>query len=338
MVFYKSVGTLGFFVESFLAILSSSYWIMVYVTTALTLLFFPSIPWIVESPYYLLNVAKYEEAKRNLTIIRRGYSATEIEDEYEMLRQSVEYENGVKSERTWIEYFKLKSTRQPLICCILLNVLVFANGSAVIFLYASVIFPPNEYVSNNFYPLILSLIQLVSSMSAILLIDAFPRRYLYLLSGFLSFLIQSFNGIAYYEYECAIDENEENVWKWMFLIGTAIYWVLSNAIISPLNGTIRTNCFRWVSEAWGNSICLICQSLSAVLCYQIFNFVGKHYGVAVNYAIFAVNSLLMMAVVYFLLPETRGKTLAEVQLDAHKEKVRKCDRSLSCINNNTVME
>ena len=330
---YKSTGTVGIILECIFASVFCSYSKTVFATTALTLIFFPTIPWIIESPYYLLGVSKYEEAKRTLAKIRKGHSENEISSEYELLKQSVEHEASIRSERNWLQYLALKSTRKPLICCILLNTLVFANGTNVIFIYASVIFPPNEYVSNKMYPLILSLIQLGSSMSAALLIDALPRRQFYMLAGFLSFMIQSFNGIMYYEYTHADDMQRQDVSKWSFLIGSVLFWILANAVISPLHITLKSEILPLSIRGLGNSICIISQAISTIVCCQIFSFVDAHFGTPANYAIFASNSFLIFLVVYFFVPETRGKTLAEVQQSNHDADSVKIARKKSECNN-----
>lgn len=290
-----------------------SYSMTLYATSLLSLLFFPTLPWITESPYYLLGAAKYEESKCTLKKLRKGHSESTITAEYKSLEKFVENSKSLKRDSNWLQYFVMPSTRRPLICCVLLNIFVASNGTNVIFLYSSVIFPPNEYFANNSYPLILSLTQMASSVGATFLLDAFPRRHLYLLSAFLSFVVQSSVGIAYYEYSVNVDDHERVVLKWIVLIGSLIFWILSNSVIMPLSLILRSEILPLSVRGLGNSICLICQSGTIVVCLQLFVIVQKYFGTAANFAIFSFNSLLMFVVVYFWVPETRGKTLAEVQ-------------------------
>jgi len=309
----KVLGTMGHIMEGLLASVSSSYSVTVYSTTALTFLFFPTIPWMIESPYHLITVSKYDEAKRSLTSLRKGRSESEISAEYESIKQFVEEERSKKLSRNLLQYLTMRSTFKPLICCVLLNFLIFANGTSVLSIYATLIFPPTEYFSQSSYPLILAIVQLASSMASVLLIDAFPRRQLFMLSAFSSFLIQSCNGIVYYEYSIASDEQQRYVLQWTFLLGALMFWALSQAVMDPLNMALRSEILPVSIRGLGTSICAICQSMSAVLCYQVFTFAQTNFGTAMNFAVFAIDSLLILVVVYLFVPETRGKTLAEVQ-------------------------
>ena len=316
----KIITTFGRIIEGSLAIFSNSYNVTVYATTVLSLLFFPSIPWITESPYYLMGVSKCEETKRVLQRIRKGRSEEEIAAEYESLKRFVEKDKSSRCELNWMQNLAAPSSRKPLLCCIFLSVLIVSNGTNVMNLYATIIFPPTKYFSSSSYPLILSMIQLASSMLTVLFIDALPRRHLYMLSAFLSFLLQSANGFIYYEYSTAEDPHQRGILKWSFLGGVLMFWVLSNAMLQPLSMVLKSEILPLGIRGLGNSVCAICQAIANVLCFQVFAYVQAHFGTALNFAVFSLNSLLMVIVVYFMVPETRGKTLTEVHTTANSEK------------------
>lgn len=309
--FHRIAMAVGLLIEGLLSVMFTSYSILLYATTAMAFLFFPTIYWISESPNYLIAVGRYEAAKRVLQKLRRGLPENEIHEEYESLRESVEAEAADHAAIGWFQFLRSRAVRRLMNCAILLSFVVFANGGVVIQLYAAVMFPSNDFLSSNFYPLILAMIQLLSSVGATLVLDAFPRRGLFIFAGIASFLIQFWNGIVHYQYSQAL--NNQEVWKWCFLLGNAGYSILYYGLLSLLNATVRSEIFPHSINGFGNAVCLICQSASAIFCYYIHNILTLHFGLWASYLVFAFNSTVLVVVVYFFLPETRGKSLAEVQ-------------------------
>ncbi|XKL60385.1 hypothetical protein PGB90_001401 [Kerria lacca] len=83
--------------------------------------------------------------------------------------------------------------------------------------------------------------------------------------------------------------------------------------IHGLYFSIRSELFAQNVKEIGSSICIMGQSLCAFVSSKIFLYVSDMYGVYMNFVIFHIVCIFGVIYVYFTLPETRGKTLAEIQ-------------------------
>lgn len=320
--------TIGELSEGLLTVLFESYDILSYITTALAFLFFPTTYWIVESPNYLISLGKYDDAKHMLYKLRSDLPEEKILEEYKCLQEVINVEKSKSSETGWFQILNSRSVRKSLICAVLLNLLVLTHGCTIILLYASIILPSNDYISSSFYPLILSATQLLSSVISTVFIEKYPRRCLFIFGGISIFFVQSFNCVT--EYLRFNTSDYQELWKWCFLAGNVIYWVIHNALIVPLNGTIRTEIFPISISGIGSAICLLCQALSTIYCYQLHNVLVFNFGLWATYLSFAFHAIVTVMVVYLLLPEMRGKSLAQMQKEFQ---ISTCEKKV--VNNST---
>ncbi len=317
--------------ESVVTILTSSYYALTNSSTILAAFFFPTIWWMIESPYYLTHTCKFHRAKENLKIVRPGYTDDEIEEEFKLLKQSIDTEKLKKNEINWFNFFKVKSVRRPLRCALLLNVFAVSCGGPAMALNVANMLPANQYFSREYYPFISFSIQFVAGIGSTFIIDKFPRRKLYIFTGLLSAAMQAFSAAVYYAFSVQSSE----IWKWSFILNNFVYMFVDRGLLSPLNCTVRSEIFPIRLKGIGNALCVICQSLALIVSYAIFDFVYKNYGLTVNFLIFTLFSLIIVATVYAYLPETGNKSLAEVQnaikMEAEEKKSNNSDvGSIKC--------
>ncbi len=302
----------GTLFTSFVSATFLSYKTVTYSATILCFCFLPSVCWLRESPYYFANVGEYEKAKRNLTVLRAGTAIKEIDKEFERLKESIDLENAGQAEtKKWYELFSRKSVRKVLLGAVLMSAFTPACGWNSIRLYMTVSFPSTGYLSNSMYPLISSSSIFISSMVSVLLVEKFPRKSLFVFGSFLSFVSLTISGISCYIYSNGQQNTE--LWKWCFLISNFSYLVIGAVTVGPLTETIRSEIFPYSVKGTGNAICLIFRSLSVITCYKLYNVFEENFGLHANFVFFAVNSVIVAGVVHIMLPETRGKSLTEVQ-------------------------
>ncbi|XKL66794.1 hypothetical protein PGB90_010214 [Kerria lacca] len=322
---YRVAWVSGLIFESLASVIFESYTALANGGTILSLLFFPSISWLIESPYYLMQEGKYEWAERNIKELHPEYLQYDIDKEITDIKECVDVNKNESNEYFSLIIFKKRYIRKLLMCAILLNMFSMASGGSSIALYLTDILPKNKYLSNNYYPLIGCIVQLIPSLISPLLIDRLPRRFLFMSAGIFSFLLQSFNAVIYF---CYIFYKKSDFLMWIFIAGNFVYLGLNGGFMVSLYNTIKSEILPYQFRGIGNGLCTSIQALSTVGFYQIFNVTNNFFGLYVNYIIFSVNSLILVWVVYVFLPETEGKTLAEIQKgfcenEQRKEKINK---------------
>lgn len=295
--------------ESIVMVIAKTYFALTAFTTLVAALFFSTIWWLIESPHYLANVSNLEGAKKNLKIIRPDYTDNEVNREFEVMVESIARERRNKVRVNWLNFYKLKAFREPLQCALLLNVVAVTCGGPVMTLYVAVMLPQNLYFANEYYALISFSIQFIAAIGSTFVMDRFGRRRLFLAAALISLAMQSLNAFAYALY----DSGGGDFWKWVFILNNFLYMFVDRGLISPCNCTVRSEIFPYTLKGIGNALCVICQAISLIVNYQIYDFINPKYGLSINFAIFAFDSALLAAVIYFLLPEMGGRSLAEVQ-------------------------
>lgn len=293
--------------ESLVMVIAQTYFALTALTTMMAVFFFPTIWWLIESPHYLANVSNLEEAKKNLKIIRPNSNPSEVNREFEMLIESASREKRKKV--NWLNFYKVKAFRKSLQCALLLNVIAVTCGGPVMALYVAVMLPENQYFRNDYYALISFTIQFLAAIGSTFIMDRFSRRRLFLAAALLSLAMQSLNALSYALYSRSGDD----LWKWIFILNNFLYMFVDRGLISPCNCTVRSEIFPYSLKGIGNALCVISQAISLIVSYQIYDYVNPKFGLSANFAIFALDSALLAAVIYCLLPEMRGKSLAQVQ-------------------------
>lgn len=297
--------------ESIVTVASNSYKTLTYSTMTAASLFVPTLCWLLETPHHLANHSNYKKAKENLIKIRPELNEKELNMEFDRMTGAIEEEKSKKQDVNWFNFFRIKVIRKAFRCGLVLNVLSVSCGGPVLSLYITTIVPKNQYFDNTFYPLISFLIQFIAAFTSTLFIDLCPRRTLYLAAALMSMVMQAFGALIFYLH--SIDASSE-VWRWSLILNCFLYLVVDRGLISPLNSTVRSEIFPQSVKGIGNALCVICQAITLIIFYQVYAIVLEHVGLSLNFVLFAVNSAILAAVVYFWLPETRGKSLADVQM------------------------
>lgn len=296
--------------ESIITVATGSYKALTYSTLAAASAFIPTLCWLLETPHHLVNQSNYKKAKENLAKIRPNMNEKELAGEFDDITQGIEDEKSKKQNINWFNFFKIRVIRKAFRCGLVLNVLSVSCGGPVLSLYITAIVPANPYFSSSFYPLISFLIQFLAAITSTIFIDWWPRRTLYLAAALVSIGMQTFGAAASYLHS----NYPSDLWRWSLILNCFLYLVVDRGLISPLNSTVRSEIFPQSVKGIGNALCVICQAITLIVFYQVYAIVHQHLGLSFNFLLFAVNSAVLAAVVYFWLPETRGKSLADVQL------------------------
>ncbi len=256
-----------------------------------------------ESPRWLAGLGRMEEARAALGHMRES---GEVEAELAELRTDLRQESGKIA--PWSALFE-KRGRTPLIIGVALAVFQQVTGINTVIYYAPIIFQSAGLSSASVSILAtagVGLVNVIMTVVAMRLMDRAGRRALLLvgLAGMIvmlltlsaGFALGSKGAVAY------ITVGSVALYVGFFAIGLGpVFWLLISEIF-PLSVRGRGMCVATVSN-WGSNfvVALVFPGVVAAL------------GSATAFFIFAVLSLGALGFTYTMVPETKGRSLEEIE-------------------------
>lgn len=260
-----------------------------------------------ETPAYLISKNKYELAFENLKKLRVD-SAKDIEYELEQIKKEVE----TSREGHLKDLFVNKGLLKSLIVSVALVSFQQLSGINVVLFYANTIFEASgSSIPSEVSAIIIGGVQFASSFITPIFVDRLGRRILFIFSAFGMLLSETALGVYFY----LSDETETDVssFSWLPVVCLVLYIITYNCGFGPLPWTVMGEIFptnvRSVASATTSSVCW----LLGFILTKFFGQVSNEIGMGGSFWIFAGFCLVAAIFVITYLPETKGKTLAEIQ-------------------------
>lgn len=266
-----------------------------------SLVFFLLAFTIPESPRWLVKQKMLDEARA--VLIRCGRVNAELE------LQAILDSLNVISSQTAEKLFSMKYFF-PIICAVLMGAFNQLSGTNAINYYATRIFEMTGVNSNISYllPILIGVTKVIVLMIALTVIDKFGRRSLMLVGSiglivFMCLIAWSFYG-----------QHFQGPGLVFFLLGYMFFFGLSDGIVI----------WVFISEIFPNSIRSKGQSLGSFTHWFFAVAISWTFPVAINspavgpgnvFMFFAVMMFLQLLFAWKLMPETKGKTLEQIQKD-----------------------
>ncbi|KAF2884959.1 hypothetical protein ILUMI_21236 [Ignelater luminosus] len=268
------------------------------------LITFPFMP---ESPYYLLLIGKIDEALKSLQRLR---ARNDVEEEFKEISAAVERQ---KEERgKIIDLFIVESNRKAFIIMSILNaaqqfscVAVMAMNIHTILGDAASVLPPSTVA------IIFSIIMLIATIVSACLVDKVGRRILLssssLLTG-LSILILA----SYFAVKNARMDISSCTWIPVFamIMYAASFKYGLGMVPIVMTGELFPTSVKGMGMTFADGVYIICSAISI----YVYKYLSEGFGTHVPFFIFACSGLLTALFVIFYIPETKGKTLEEIQI------------------------
>ncbi|KAG5881799.1 hypothetical protein JTB14_037095 [Gonioctena quinquepunctata] len=259
-----------------------------------------------ESPVWLIRHGKIEEAKIALTWLRGG-SKLKAKEETEHLIERLESERQNHKKTTFATLFQ-PEVLKPLIIINLFNVMQILSGTYLIVFYAVDILKHvqgGENLDNFIAALLTACVRFIFSLIGSIMLALVGRRFLAITSGlgtaisalFLgTFLHQNCQGLDYIPALFILIYVAANTLGFMILPGVLL-GELFPAKIRGLAGGVTFMLFNFM--------------LFGVA--KVFPFVKNAVGISGVFWIFGLTSLLASLFLYLALPETKLKSLSEIE-------------------------
>ncbi len=256
-----------------------------------------------ESPRWLIMKGREYEAKK---VLSRVVSEKQADEDIAAVKQSLETEIS-KSKMPVSELFK-PALRLVLLIGITVAIAQQITGINAVFFYAPMIFEQTGIGTDAAFSqaILVGLTNLVFTILAILFIDRFGRKVL---------LIFGLSGIAIsmflLAYGFSMDEASMN--PWLILIGI-IGFVASFAIsIGPVMWVLFSEIFPNSVRGIAISFVGLINSAVSFLVQLVFPWELETIGSSATFLIFGAFAVIGLVVIAWLLPETKGKSLEELE-------------------------
>lgn len=282
-------------------------------TTSFIFLLVPAIFWstfifMPDSPYFYVMVRRYDEAKQSLSFLRRKI---DVEKEFDDIKFAVEQQ--MQESASWIDLLKVKANRKALIAGVFLRtsqalsgIYAFSSYTQLIFEKAGGVIKPQT--SAMLHTGLTLFMYACSSYGSNLL----GRRRAYMISVLLAALVL-FAETTYFSLDMFTEIDLVSL-KWFPLAGMLTFVVVSSLGVGIVPMLMTTELFATSVKALGVSAVTVAFALTTLLVnysfYYLDRAVGGLYG---PFFLFGCCNVLSFVVAYFVLPETKDKTLQEIQ-------------------------
>ncbi|KAG8036519.1 hypothetical protein G9C98_003841 [Cotesia typhae] len=309
-----NVGTL--FVTAIGAYLP--YWQLNLISLSIPLLFIMVFVFMPETPYFYLIKNRVADAEESLMVLRRLKNRESVREDIEVMRSAVE--EGKRSKKNlFMELVRIRGNRRALLILLGLKATQQFSGHIVVVAYTQEIFAQ----SGSALPaaqavVILGVFQLVAGILAAALVDRLGRRILMLTSGLSSSLALIAVGVFFFlKYKLQMDVSSIT---WLPIVALIAYDVMEVFGIGTLPYVLLGELFPTNVKGTAVGSGILVGAAFATLVGLSFQTMNSAFGIHWTFWIFAICCTLGTLLVYFITPETKGKSLEEIQQELNPKK------------------
>ncbi|XP_019872311.2 facilitated trehalose transporter Tret1-like [Aethina tumida] len=274
-----------------------------------------------ESPYYLIMRGKKEEAKESLQVFNRN---EDIGEHFQRVSDAVEQDKQATGS-IW-DLFTVRSNRRAAVIVFGLRAFQQFSGIAAIMFYAKIIFQEaSGDISANLSTIIYFIIQLVVSLLSSFLVDKTGRRPLLIFSIIGSAASLAAEGF-YFFFEN--DDIYDTSLIYLPLIALLTFVVIFNIGMGTIPVLILGEFFPTNVKAFALCLADIVSCTTVSISAKFFQITRDDFGMHVPFFSFTVSCLLGLVFILFCVPETKGKTLEEIQEHLRGEHKKESDISM----------
>lgn len=219
----------------------------------------------------------------------------------------------MKESGTWKDLVTVKANRKALVALLFLRTSQTFTGIYVFAAYTQFIF---EKAGGNFsaqtsailYTGLTFLMYSISSSFS----DKLGRRVAFITSMFLASIVV-FAEATYFLIDIKYKSVDLSDLQWFPLAGMLTFVIVSSFGVGIIPTLMYSELFSASVKAQGISAATVAFSLISILVNNIFYYFNAATGLYGPFFLFGCSNVLSTAIAYFLIPETKGKTLEEIQ-------------------------
>ncbi|XP_028028183.1 facilitated trehalose transporter Tret1-like isoform X1 [Bombyx mandarina] len=257
-----------------------------------------------ESPYYLFSKGRIEESKKVLIYFHGS--------EYEATEEIEQYNLALNSKVNCLEIFKNKMLYKSLTIAVLFALLVNLIGQSIVINYLqSILEITHTNIKSELASVIVGVIQFVAGILAALVTDKVGRKPLLIVT--LAGTAAGFTGLGTFFKLKELGYSTEGWINYLPLFSLVAVLFSYSTGPGSIFLTIVSELFEGPARASGVTISFSVASLTAFLLTKYFATFVKLIGPVYSYWSLAINTIVAGLFVVIFIPETKGKSFAEIQ-------------------------
>lgn len=265
------------------------------------LFLYPLLP---ESPYYLIMKGKTEEGKGILQKLRNEKN---VDEEFGRIKDSITEINFKKCFKDICTVTRHRRAIFISIGCFLTGQL---TGGITFVFYAHLIFKRAGDVSANTLSIIKAILQLISCVCSAYAVETTGKRPLLIISCVGSSLFMAAEGIYFYLHDNGYDVS--SIW-WLPLVAMILFNMCQVIGLQSIPLVLLGELFDPSVKPVAVCISKMSLSVGVLIVGKLFQILVDGFGNATPFFVFCVMGVLGLIFVVFCVPETRGKSLEDIQ-------------------------
>lgn len=296
-----------------------SYDWLAYSCILVPVVFFLTFTWMPESPYYLLIHNKREKAEKNLIWLKRYSRREDLEEDMDLMHKTVIM--NISNRGHVLDLFNTPGNRRAMMICLGLQLILQFSGIAAIESYTQEIMEASgSGISAAMAVIVLSVVQLISGIAAAGLVDRLGRKPLLLLTTMLAGVVLGVSAGFYY---LKIHEGwDMSRYGGILVIAIISYELIIALGLSPLPYMMLGELFPTNVKGFAVSMANLWASLLAFVVSKMHQVVSDHFGIYTSFMWYASTCFIGIIFIVLVVPETKGKSLLEIQEELNFRKKR----------------
>jgi len=276
---------------------------------AMCLLWVSLIFFIPESPVHLISRRQYAEAREALEWLR---GTNEVELEYEEIVRGVEATSGVST--SFFEVLKPGNLAPFLISLSLMVGQQLSGMNAVMFYAVDIFNDAGSGLKSVYASIIIAVVQVISTVAAGLVMDKLGRRILLCVSAFFMMISISLLGMYFYIADVAHDDSLAHELSVLPVVSLSLFVSMFSIGFGPIPWLMMSELFSPEVKSVASSAATTTNWTLAFIVTKFFQDMVSGVGEAGAFWIFGGCLAVIFIFCLLFVPETKGKSLEEIQL------------------------
>lgn len=292
-----------------------SYNSLILILLSLTIMYWLIFGFMPESPYFYVMKNNLTGANNSLTWLRDCDNEYEIKKELDIIIKSVKEE--MNNQSSYRDIFSTEGSMKAFILAEFFCICKRMSGNGIIQPFASLTLPKRIYgvLDENHCIVIITVVGMLSSVFPVFIADKFKRKTLLFVSCLGCCVTTLIPGYWYY-----INSNEndnKNVinhpLNFIPFVSLSINSIMYSFGLDTISAIIKSEMFPTNVKAKSSAINTITLAAVSFISNHFYLIIAVKFGMYVNFFMFAVICFIGALITSFYFPETKGKSLQEIQ-------------------------